>query len=195
MTSRLPDYFDKSLNIKVTTLKEKGIDQYLKLRSKALKEELFSFGASIEDYEPKSEEIHKFISTKPNAILIAWQESTPIGMLSLKGTFEYTKFPHLIEISQVYVIPEFRDKGIATNLFTFAAEYLQEEFRLRNNKSNSRLDRIKLMLSFIASPNSDKSFNLYKKLGFIEIGKYKDQLLINNNYFDEILMEKTVFVK
>jgi GNAT superfamily N-acetyltransferase len=86
--------------------------------------------------------------------LVAWEDAVPVGHahIALSGT--HLGLP---EIQDVFVLPELRRRGIASQL-THAAE---EEARARG------WDRISLSVSRDANPAASR---LYAKLGYADAG-------------------------
>ncbi len=70
---------------------------------------------------------------------------------------------------------DFRDLGVGA----FLIEYAKQEAR--------KIGKEKLILSVL--PTNERGIHLYKKLGFIEVGRRPKQFLLNGKYLDEILMD------
>ena len=100
-------------------------------------------------------------------IFVAYDESKPIGCIAMKEKVNET-----IEIGRLYVLPGYRNKGIATSLF----EKVFESAKKLNAKKIT-LDTYKRFESAIS---------LYKKLGFYEIDNY----IVNSPY--SVCMEKVL---
>lgn len=75
----------------------------------------------------------------------------------------------------IIVRSDFRDCGIGGILI----EYAKQEAR--------KLGKEKLNLSVF--PSNERGISLYKKLGFVEVGRRPKQFLLNGEYVDEILMD------
>ncbi len=76
----------------------------------------------------------------------------------------------------IIVARNYRDQGIGRKLIEFA---LEEAKKLNNKK--------KIILSCFST--NERAINLYKSIGFKEIGIRKNQFFIQNKFYDEVLME------
>lgn len=86
-------------------------------------------------------------------VFIAYDNLKPIGCLAMKDIVD-----GVVELGRLYVLPEYRNQGVATKLFGIAENKAKE-----NNAKKLILDTYKRFESAI---------NLYKKLGFYEIDNY-----------------------
>jgi ribosomal protein S18 acetylase RimI-like enzyme len=165
--------------VDIKRLTYNDLDLYKTLRFQAVKEEVYAFGKTYEEEnaQPDSYHINRIEGcNNHNAVFFAFFESNATGMVYLTFTQDL-KNRHSVELSGMYIKPEFRNKGIAQKLLDYSFEYLRE-FPFVT----------KVRLSIIEGRN--EAANLYKKVGFNEVGQYKDELYINGSYFDEILFEK-----
>ncbi len=55
-------------------------------------------------------------------------------------------------------------------------------------KQNKDILKIKISVN----PEQESATRLYNKYGFIGIGKYQNETLVNGNYYDELLMGKYI---
>ena len=100
-------------------------------------------------------------------VFIAYDNLKPIGCLAMKDVVN-----GVVELGRLYVLPEYRNQGIATKLFEIAESKAKE-----NNAKRLILDTYKRFESAV---------KLYKKLGFIEINNY-----IENSPYS-VCMEKVL---
>ncbi len=80
-----------------------------------------------------------------------------------------------VGILGIIVRSDFRDLGVGA----FLIEYAKQEAQ--------KIGKGKLNLSVL--PTNERGIHLYKKLGFVEVGRRSKQFLINGMYVDEILMD------
>ncbi len=102
---------------------------------------------------------------KFTTIFVAYDSDKAIGCIALKDKVNDT-----IELGRLYVMPEYRKKGVATLLFNTVFKYSKEL-----NAKKIILDTYKRF---------ENAISLYKKLGFYEIDNY-----IENSPYS-ICMEK-----
>ncbi|TXT62541.1 MAG: hypothetical protein BAJALOKI1v1_910010 [Promethearchaeota archaeon] len=76
----------------------------------------------------------------------------------------------------IIVQHKYRDLGIGYRLIDIA---IRDAYKLNNKK--------KIILSCFS--NNERAIHLYKKIGFIKVGQRKAQFKIEENYYDEVLMD------
>ena len=86
-------------------------------------------------------------------VFIAYDNLKPVGCLAMKDIVD-----GVVELGRLYVLPEYRNQGIATKLFEIAESNAKE-----NNAKKLILDTYKRF---------EAAIKLYKKLGFYEIDNY-----------------------
>ena len=104
---------------------------------------------------------------KFKTIFIAYDDLKPVGCLAMKD-----KIDDIIEIGRLYVLPEYRKKGIASMLFSNVFDKAKE------------LKAKKVILD--TYKRFESAIRLYKKLGFYEIDNY----IPNSPY--SVCMEKLI---
>lgn len=90
---------------------------------------------------------------KFTTVFIMYIDSIPVGCIAMKN-----KINHFIEVGRLYVLPEYRKKGIATNLLKKV-----EEKALESGADKIRLDTYQRFT---------EALSLYKKFNFYEIDNY-----------------------
>jgi ribosomal protein S18 acetylase RimI-like enzyme len=80
-----------------------------------------------------------------------------------------------VGILGIIVRSDFRDSGVGA----FLIEFAKQEAR--------KIGKAKLNLSVF--PTNERGIHLYKKLGFVEVGRRPKQFLLNGEYVDELLMD------
>ncbi len=86
---------------------------------------------------------------------------------------------HTAEIYDVYVKKEYRGQGISKKLIGNIIEAV-----LQNSEVT------KLRLAVIETQKS--AIKIYKELGFEQVGTFKKDIKVNDEYFDKIWMEKFI---
>jgi ribosomal protein S18 acetylase RimI-like enzyme len=87
------------------------------------------------------------------------------------------KTNHVAEIVRVYVSPKYRRHGLGKKLLTHVLSDIRHHPEIRKI-------RIEVMATQAAA------ISLYQSLGFHEVGRFEQELHVENGYYDEILMEK-----
>lgn len=161
--------------------------EFWKLRFRALREDGDAFGATYEEEikKPMQSLIEIFNNNyiKPinnNFILGAFNDENKI--IGVIGLYRETriKLKHKATIWGMYIIPEYRRKGVAKELITEL---------INISKTMEELEQLNLA---VVSSNI-KAIKLYNTLEFVTYGKEKNAIKSNNKYYDEDYM--VYFVK
>jgi len=160
--------------IEIIKLEESRWKEYKSLRLFALKNENFAFLSKYEDelkLKPKDwkKRIFSGIFAQENEKLIG----TVACVFSKK---EKTK--HVAELVALYVLPDYRKKGVAKKLLNYFVQGCKE-----NNIKKIKLD-------VISKNIPAKKF--YLKNGFKIVGIFKKEFFVNGKYLDCIAMEKQI---
>lgn len=151
------------------------------LMLQALESDTFAFSVSHEEYQLNSPEwwhryIDPFLFGFSQEMFLAKDNEKPVGMVGII----YDHIPrkkHVATMVWFYVLPEYRNMKIGSVLL---------------NKIEERIKAtpaIKKLLLFVNEPQ-EKAIEIYKKYGFSESGRFKNELFINSNYYDVCIMEK-----
>jgi ribosomal protein S18 acetylase RimI-like enzyme len=98
------------------------------------------------------------------------------GMISI--IFEdTTNTRHIANLYGFYVTKDYRGKGVAATLLKSAISLIRK---------NKYAVKVKLGVN----EKQKIAIRLYKKNGFVIVGKARRELKIGNRFFDELLMEK-----
>jgi RimJ/RimL family protein N-acetyltransferase len=116
---------------------------------------------------------HWFVSTKPNFWVI-WEEDERVGYFRLSN---YSKENHNIYIG-ADIHPAFAGKGLGYKAYKEFMEFLF------SNESEYDLNKISLE---VLATNS-RAIHLYKKLGFVQEGCKRQEVLKGDTYVDSIIM-------
>lgn len=165
------------------TIKHLAPSEWLKyktLRLEALKTEPTAFAETYENVIKDSDKVWEERLQKSQAkngqiLLFAEVDKNIVGMVG--GFWDLRKkIRHVGHIYGTYVKPNFRSCGIGKLLM----------LRIINElKTISSITKIRIEVNAHNLP----AFELYKKLGFKVIGKAEKELLVDNVFYDEILME------
>ena len=149
---------------------------YREIRLDALRTNPESFGSSYEEEFDRTESKWKEkLGDKNRAILLALDGEKAIGILII--IFESgIKLAHIANIFSVYVQPNYRGKGISTELMKEALSLIK-----------SRRGTVKINLH--VTTNQLPAINLYKKFGFKIAGELRKELKIKANYYNSYIME------
>ena len=145
------------------------------LRLEALRNDPAAFGSSFE--EEKRLPVKVWRERMGNA-LFALSNDNPVGMLSYVFS-PRAKTRHIVNIYGVYVMPRYRGLGIGEALLTKALSEIRKDRRI-----------IKVQLSVNARLRP--AVGLYKKAGFEEVGRARNELKVGARYYDMMLLEKEI---
>ena len=155
-------------------------DQFKQLGLESFKNEPTAFLVTYEEESKISDEkwkerIDASIEGKIGVTLVARDGDKLVGRIGLSYQ-KYEKVKHIAHIWGTYVIPEHRGKGIGKLLLQKIIEQA---------KSKPEIKKIKIEVN----PSQVAAYELYKKLGFIEIGTAKMELYVNGTFHDAVQME------
>ena len=87
------------------------------------------------------------------------------------------KVRHITRIFGVYVDQNHRGKGVGKKLLERALELIRQ---------NKDIAKVQLMVN----QEQEVAVELYKRIGFIVVGKLKKEIKVNDVFYDELVMEK-----
>jgi len=87
-----------------------------------------------------------------------------------------TKQKHIANIVGVYVLPEYRGKKVGYQLLMKVLEEIKKNKKIR-------------VVQLGVVDTQKKALEIYKSLGFVEVGKLKYAVSVDGKYFDEYLMQ------
>ncbi|MBP1610910.1 MAG: family N-acetyltransferase [Acidobacteria bacterium] len=149
---------------------------YRQIRLEALQSDPVAFSSSFEEEAAFTPEIWQ--SRTQNTIL-ALIDERPAGMVSFVLS-NRPKTGHIANIYGMFVSGEFRRQGIGAKLLSAAIARIQENPEVRKIKLTVVVDQ-------------QAAVNMYRKFGFLETGRSKDELCVDGRFFDEIQMEKLLY--
>ena len=114
--------FNAQENVKIVIDEEKA-----SIKVYSLKEVVEEFNGE----ETTLESIRESLRNNPQeVVIVAEEDNTLVGFVcvQLKKSFCYEDY--MPEITEVYVMPEYRNRGIASNMILFAEEYCSKKYQL-----------------------------------------------------------------
>ena len=147
------------------------------LRLRALRDEPKAFGESPEEADLITEGEWRDRLEK-GTYLFAMKNGEIVGMVSTRRD-RLAKTKHVVHIQGMYITPEARGQGIAYELLKKAMEESQKE-------------AFTIKFALAVGTYNKLAQELYKKLGFREIWIEEKEMIVNDEYIDEILMEKVL---
>jgi ribosomal protein S18 acetylase RimI-like enzyme len=148
-------------------------EDYRDLRLEALGSEPRAFGSSPEDETSLTEGEWK---RRIGSTLFALQAGKPIGMIVILFN-DRPKTRHVANVFGFYVSRGHRGKGIGTKLLDGALRLAREDGRI-------------VKVSLTVNPEQRAAVELYKRAGFVVVGRMRDELKVGRRFFDELMMEK-----
>lgn len=152
---------------------------YKDIRLKALYDDPQAFGSTYEVESTFSDEKWQERPLDNNTIiLVAMDQEKVVGMVGAHWE-HWEKVRHIAHIWGMFVDKEYRGQGIG--------RHLMEEIELKA-KERPHTEKIKLEVV----TDQETALELYKNLGYREVGVQERQMKQNNVYYNSYLMEKLV---
>lgn len=149
-------------------------EEFFQLRLKGLKEEPDAFTSSYE--ESSAEEISavraRLVSNQNSYVIGAFDSQRMIGVTGLYRYKEGSKVAHKAVLWGVYLLPEYRGKGVAKKVLRAVLEKART------------LPGIELVHLGV-NPANQPVVKLYESVGFTKWGEEKHALKIDGRYVDE----------
>lgn len=143
------------------------------LRLEALQSDPLAFSSSYDEEKLLTTDEWK---KRVDNTLFALSNDTPVGMIVYIFN-DKIKTNHIANVYGVYVKKEYRGQGIGKQLVEEALKIIQQ---------NAKVSKIHLTVT----AEQTAAIALYKKYGFIVVGKLEKELQINGKFYDELVMEK-----
>ena len=151
--------------------------EFRELRLEALQNDPLAFGSSYEEEKNLTKDEWK---RRIKNALFASANDTLVGMI-VYIIDNKMKTKHIATIFGVYVKHENRGQGIGKKLIESALEIIQK---------NVNVSKIKLTVN----PEQKAAVKLYETFGFEVVGRLKNELKVDDKFYDELIMEKFVGV-
>lgn len=150
---------------------------YKELRLEALKNDSEAFGSSYEESVSKTdEEWRKKLENPKDHIFVARDGENYVGMAAAYKE-QGKKMSHIAYVWGVYVRDAYRGQKIGKQLMRAVLAEL---------RANSEIKKINLNVNTKQLP----AVKMYESLGFQIAGTLHKEMKINDEFFDEYLMEK-----
>jgi len=156
-------------------------EKYKDIRLTSLKEFPKAFSSSYEEALKSTTEdwqipIANSLNNLGSVMFCAYDAENMVGCIVAYWK-DRAKTGHIANIGGMYVRIEYQNQGIAKKLFDELLKELQSMNRFR-----------KIKLEVVT--DNPAAYNLYKKMGFVETGLSREELLIDGKYYDITAMEK-----
>jgi ribosomal protein S18 acetylase RimI-like enzyme len=159
----------------IRQLNETDVEAYRVLRLESLREAPHAFTNSYEEFSQRTlDSIAQQFRSHENFTLGAFENDQLVGMVGFYRE-SALKLRHKGYIVSMYVLPEYRSRGIARALLLEAIDHVR---RLSDLKQ--------LLLGVVVTQVTAK--RLYESLGFTVYGREPDAVQIGDEYFDEEFM-------
>lgn len=156
----------------IRQLTEADVEIYRALRLSGLRESPHAFTNSTEEFSQRTtESIAQQLRGLENFTLGAFEDDRLVGMVGFYRE-SALKLRHKGYIVSMYVLPEYRSRGIARALLV---EAIARAKRLPDLKQ--------LLLGVVETQTAAK--RLYESLGFVVYGREPDAVKIGDEYFAE----------
>jgi ribosomal protein S18 acetylase RimI-like enzyme len=159
----------------IRQLRDTDVGIYRVLRATCLRESPHAFTTSYEEFSQRTtDSIAQQLRGHENFTLGAFEDDRLVGMVGFYRE-SALKLRHKGYIVSMYVLPEYRSRGIARALLV---EAIARARRLRDLKQ--------LLLGVVVTQTTAK--RLYESLGFTVYGREPDAVKIGDEFFDEEMM-------
>lgn len=148
-------------------------EDYRFIRLEALKREPAAFCSAYEEEKALPSSVWK---RRIKNCFFATSDDEIVGVVGYSFR-ERVKDRHIAEVFGLYVKKGHRGKGVGRDLMKSALSDIQ------NNK-----EIIKARLSVNAEQRA--AIGLYERLGFVVVGRMKNELKVGPAFFDQLIMEK-----
>jgi ribosomal protein S18 acetylase RimI-like enzyme len=160
--------------IEVKSLPPERWREARELRLQGLKTDPVAFGSSYEEEENFTEDEWK--RRTGNALFAISDDDILVGTITYVFS-DRIKTGHIARIFAAYVDPNYRGRGVGKKLLSTALNRIQE---------NKNIVKVQLMVNI----KQNAAVALYKSLGFAIVSEMKKELKVDDEFYDEYVMEK-----
>jgi len=165
----------RAIGAEIRMLSEVDVEVYRPLRLQALRDDPSSFGASYEEESKRpAEEIAKRLACSDDGFVLGAFAPDLVGVTGFYRR-QGLKARHKGTIWGMYVLPEFRGRGLGKKLMIAAI-----------NRASQIAGVEALTLNVVTT--NEAARHLYLSLGFTTFGTDYGALKLDGHYFDEDLM-------
>ncbi|WP_307408135.1 arsinothricin resistance N-acetyltransferase ArsN1 family A [Neobacillus ginsengisoli] len=161
----------KDINIRISN--ETDIKSILTIYNQGIEDRIATLETEIKDYSYMKEWFNKHNGRYK--VIVAEHAGQIVGWASLNQYNNRCAYDGVADLS-VYICKEYRGKGIGRKLLT------ELEFLSKENGFHKMV-----LFTF---PFNQLGQGLYKKMGFREVGVFKNQGMLDGNFVDVMAMEK-----
>jgi ribosomal protein S18 acetylase RimI-like enzyme len=159
--------------IEITILPPERWKEARELRLQGLKSAPLAFTSSYEE-EVNLADVEW--QRRMKNMLVALSDNKPVGTLTYRFG-EKMKSKHVAHLLGFYVSPEFSGRGVGKRLLEMVFELIQV---------NKNIVKIQL----IVNPKQVTAVRLYKSMGFTVVGQMQKEIKVDEEFYDELIMEK-----
>ncbi len=163
------------MNIEIRKLTRNDWQIFKELRLQMLKEEPQAFARTYDEVSKRTDE--EWIENTENeesGILAVWLDGKLAGMNGY-----YYPERSIVEIWGMFIRSEFRGMGLGKKLM----DEIEKEIRKDRNVKKIRTE---------VTTTQIPAWELYKKLGFLEVGRKIGATKFNDELYDDIILEKII---
>lgn len=165
------------------TIAEANINDFNSVKNlmlKALQTDPTAFSSDHSDYANNSDSwwqnyLYGYLNQFYSKLFLAKQDNKVIGMVGILLDSKNRR-KHVASVVWFYIDPEYRKFGLGRELLTNLIEFA---------KTNKAIKKLTLLVN---APQH-KAIAIYKEFGFSISGTLQKELLINNEFIDEYIME------
>jgi len=171
------------MSIEIRRIRGDEWKEYKGIRLRGLQSEPYAFMMSVAEESVRTDDYWKRfvlrVATVPtDHMLVALRDGTMVGTTAMYfGLSQKTR--HVATICNVYVDNLYRGQGIARKLLAAALEIAQDDRLIR---------KVKLTVN----PVQEAAVRLYGSFGFKKTALLEGELMVDNQLYDEWIMEKQV---
>lgn len=171
------------VDVKIKKATNEDFHALKNLMLSALKTDPTAFSVDYYDYAQNpdswwSNYLWGFLNQFSSVMLLGMESEIPAGMVGVIYDNK-SRRKHIASIVWFYVKPEYRGKGLGSKLM---------DQILSEINSKEGIKKITLLMNETQS----EALKIYKKLGFENTGVLKNEMLINDEYVDEYILEKMI---
>lgn len=171
------------------TIKKATKDDFTNLKSlllDALEKEPFAFSSDYSEYAVNRDYwwqnyLFGYLHEQNSCMFLVFKDEILLGCGGVIFNQQNRK-KHIASIVWIYLDSTIRGIGIGKDLFS----KIMEEIRL-----NKSIKKVNLMIN----TTQISALNLYKSFGFEVVGTLKKELILNDQFIDEYIMELFIWTK